>query len=244
MNFQHIVKELPTSLKKLYIDLPCEENFAYVFQRFIDLTELGLFGDGTCIRAIANNSFAQLSMLPITQLKIRFENLTRVEPLAFSGFQKLTHLDLSHTYEMSVNDLQPALFGLKRTKLAVFLLSSFTQNPVDSDPVFLDSDFFELNLQALHLDNTNMYGVGDLSLSGKFDNLEHLSFAYNSIGHDHMWKLTGYTQVLKKLSFPDLSFQAKSNEPIIFSDLSPQMTTLNMSGFNTCFREHTIVEIH
>ena len=99
-------------------------------------------------------------------------------------------------------------------------------------------------MQALHLDNTNIYGVNDLNLLGEFDNLEHLTFAYNSIGHDQTWKLTEYTQVLKKLAYLDLSFQAKSNEPIVFSDLSPSMTTLNMSGITTCLRDHAIGEIH
>ena len=246
-SFQLIVKELPPSLQKIHIDIPCEKDFSYILQKFKNLIEIGLFRDNYCGRVISNNSLYHLRKLPLTKLMIRFDNLTKVEPLAFSWFKDLTHLDLSKTNGMEVNDLKSAWIGLERTKLAVLSLSSFKQNPIDSDPVFLDSDFFEHlkcpYLQALHLDNTNIYGVGDLSLLGESGNLEYLTFAYNSMGHDQMWKLTEYTQVLKKLSYLDLSFQAKSNEPIIFSDLSPQMTTLNMSGFNTCFREHTIAEI-
>ena len=134
-SFQIIVKELPNSLRKIDIDIPCGDDFAYVLQRFKNLTEIGLFRDSQCKNVISNNSLYHLRKLPLTTLKIRIDNLTRVEPLAFSWFKDLTHLDLSKTFGMSINDLNSAWIGLERTKLAVLILSSFKQNPIDSDPV-------------------------------------------------------------------------------------------------------------
>ena len=242
--FQAVVKELPDSLEELFIDIPCEEYFAYIFQKFTNLTRLGLFRDEQCQSVLANSSFSLLRKLSIQKLKIRFDRLIKVEQLTFSWLQHLTSLDLSETRGMSVNDFHPAWIGLRNTKLSILSLSSFQQKFVDSDPVILDSIFFkQMNLkylQELNLDNTNIHRVGDLNLYDKLTNLEKLSLAYNSMGHDQISKLTDYTQVLEKLSHLDLSFQAKSNEPTVIITPSPHLTVLNLSGFTSCIQDHMI----
>ena len=242
-----VVKELPVSLKELYIDLPCNETFASVLAVFVHLTELDLFRDSTCRSQLANNTFEPLQGLPIKKLKIQYGSLTRIEPLAFVWFSHLELLDLSNTVGMNVANIHPAWIGLKRTRIEVILLSHFRQKCVDPDPVILNSTFFHQfdlpYLKRADFDNTNIYDVKEWRYPRKVNNLQHISFAFNSIGHDQMWRLTQITHKLERLRNLDLSFQAKSSQPFVFVVLSPQMTTLNISGVNTFLKEHEIREI-
>ena len=218
-DFQKITKELPLTLRELYMDLPCNESFASEFVRLVNLNELGLYRDSQCKSVIANNTFKVLGHSSITKLRIQYSNLTRVEPLAFSWFKELTSLDMSQTFGMSVADLHPAWIGLQRTKLAHLTLSSFQQRFIDSDPVILTATFFDgfdlPYLKTLRLDKTNIYGIRKWYRPSGVGNLSYLNLAFNNIGPDEMWQLTSVTRRLECLQHLDVGFQAKFNQPMI-----------------------------
>ena len=255
-----IETELPASLKVLYIELPfvaCLKVNGSAFAKFTNLDELGLSRRNdlgvprreACVNKLTSDTFEPMKDLSITKLKLRFDNLKRVEPLTFSWFRNLKILDMSHTTGMSVADFYPAWTGLKKTQLSKLILTSFKQDPdfITPELVHLNSTFFDQfdikTLHMLYLDDTNIRGADEWNFHGKVPNLEFLTLANNSMDYIQLEHMTWSTRLLDNLKYLNFSFQ--NGEEFLGWDtfkliLSSNIETLAMLGVNECLQYHDI----
>ena len=248
-DFRDIIQELPLSLKSLKVDVDpwpgnstprgiCDESVYPLFSRFVNLEYLSLHRSYECRSYIANETFRSLAELPITHLTIKYLKLTGVEPLAFSWFKDLTHLNMSGTRGMSVADFYPAFMGLQMTNISKLILSSVNTNMKYSDPVILNSTFlshFVLpQLTSLDLSDTNIHTPKSNQFLKYLKNLQYLYLSKNNIGpRDRNDRVTFFTDNLPNLRLLDISSQSTSRSNTLRIPLSTKTRKLDMSGFNT-----------
>ena len=144
-DFKQIMSEFPIDLEEIHVDIPwypCDDSYVSAFSRFVysrqDRSSTDLVYVTTVIK---NDTFRPLENLPLINFHLRFDRLIQVEPLAFSWLTELTHLDMNGTYGISVADFYPALFGLRRTKIEVLILSHFHQTESDAGSNHPQLDF-------------------------------------------------------------------------------------------------------
>ena len=248
-DFRDIIQELPLSLKSLKIDMVpwpvnftprgiCDESVYPVFSRFVNLEHLSLHRSYECRSYIANDTFSSLAELSITHLTIKYLKLTGVEPLAFSWFKHLTHLNMSGTRGISVADFSPAFIGLQKTNISKLILSSVNKNMKYPDPVILNSTFFRHlrlpYLTSLDLSDTNIRSTKSWNFPRLLTNLQYLVLSNNYIGpHDLENRVTDFTKNLPGLRILDLRSQCTSRAHTLTIQLSPNVQKLDMSRFNS-----------
>ena len=247
-DFTTIIQELPEELEVLFIDFPCEDSVLSYIKHYYDLKHLGLFRTGECPGSISNETFQSIAYMSLTSLTMKYDYLTKVEPLAFKWFPELTYLDLSDSTGISVADLYPAWFGLRETRISTLKLSSIHSNVVDPDPVVLNSTFFsQLHLPYLthlYLDHTYIRTTFNWRLSDTFPNLVYLNLAKNRIGPTGECNtVTEFATKLKYLQELDLSHQSNANAQFLNVHLSFFMEDLDMTGFNACNRDYDMNSI-
>ena len=187
-DFKKIMSEFPVDLEEIHVDIPwypCDDSYVSAFSRFVYLVQIDLYRSRLCPTVIKNDTFRPLENLPLINFHLHFDRLMQVEPLAFSWLTELTHLDMNGTYGISVADFYPALFGLRRTKIEVLILSHFHQRKVKPDPVTLNSTFFRHlqlpHLRMLSLENTDIRSTRDWIFPENMDNLRYICLANNQI---------------------------------------------------------------
>ena len=256
LDFQTFVGTLPSRLQVLYVDLqihPCVEIPSSVFKRFTNLTQLGLFSRNSCSMKLNNDTFAPLENLPVTKLRIRFDNLVGVEPLAFSWFTNLTVLEMNDTQGMTVADFYPAWTGLKSTQISQLLFTSFKRNSFNNktDLLVLNNTFFEeLNfttLNALSLADTGLRAADSWTFHDRLPNLKYLSVANNSIDVLELTQMTlVHAQVNCRISSTSMSVIQREQMlmwSIFLLILSPRMGILTVMGINEFLQAHDMTHI-
>ena len=182
-DFAFMMHRLPRTLEMLKIDIPSREGFSQQFMNFTKLLNLEVYNNINITITISNNTFEYLRNIPLANLKIRANHLSRVQPFAFQPLTALRTLDVK-LYDMTVTDFYPALIGLQNTKLEKLILSTGSSSRTRS--VTLNESFcgnlFLPNLTVLRMDHAKLDGITSKQKNGCFSNLtklEKLNLAYN-----------------------------------------------------------------
>ena len=210
-NIEFMIKMLPLTLEELSINIPDLHGIAVLLKRFTKLKRLGLYAATPLI--IRDDTFEPLYNAPIEELKIRFLQLSQVQPLAFQHFPELKTLDMSRTEGMSIANFHPAWIGLKNTKLERLNLSYFVLFESTTETVHLNGTFFQNidlpYLVELRIDHARICSMTDeAKYFSKLVNLQILTMSHNCMDQFHVRAIAQESlQFLSNLKSIDNSYQ-------------------------------------
>ena len=235
-DFAFMMHRLPRTLETLKVDIPSRGGFSQQFLNFTNLSTLEIYNDINISITIFNDTFKYLRNIPLKNLKIRANHLSRVQPFAFQPLTALRTLDVK-LYDMTVTDFYPALIGLQNTKLEKLILSTGSSSRTRS--VTLNESFCENlflpNLTVLRMDHAKLEGITSKQKNGCFSNLKKLkklNLAYNFFTPESLNSTFNeqlYPTNLVELNISHQTGSSHHHSKFLRYKLPSQLETLDMS---------------